>query len=58
MSIVTVTQHFQRGIERALPYERLPHLLPLPCRHPDTPLLDRHLTTCIIILYVLTNNHG
>ena len=55
---VTVSQHFQRGIERALAYQRLPCFLPLPCRHPDTPLFNRHPTTCIIILCVLTNNHG
>jgi len=46
------------GIERALSYQRLPHCLTLPCRHPDSPLSNRHLTTCIIILCVLTNNHG
>src|SRR5208337_337954 len=39
---VPVADEFERGVERALTYQCLPHLLSLPGRHPDAPLRDRH----------------
>jgi hypothetical protein len=54
----TIAQNLQRNVQRAFLNERPPQLFPQSCRYPYTPLFDRHLTTCIITLYVLTNNHG